>query len=242
MDFIALRDKNAYDFLVSYLVKVLKDSNLWQVFDNFLTTSTKENFGLLKSTYEKFIIGNTEINGVVEVRRIFTKVLNPLASSRITSGTEKGRLSPHNIIYADLMYNGVNFRDINKNKNITRKEAQKDNGQAKDYNVFLVEKAKAFIKKHHLQSEVNDKLSGSTTHIHHIFPRSDFPQISDYLENLIALTAGQHLQLAHPGGKTSVVDAAYQCVCLRSKLKSIKESKIIVLQKRKFYICPEYRL
>lgn len=234
LEFLALRDKNAYEFLILYLKKLLEDSGLWKIFDNFLRIPTKDNFTLLKSSYEKFIIGNTPINQSTEVRRIFTKILNPLSVSKFTLGTKSGNLSKFNINYSDLMYNQINFRDINKTKNITREEAESEKKQSTDYNVFLVQKAKAFIKKLHLNSEVKDKLFGKTTHIHHIFPKSEFPHISDFLENLIALTAGQHLQLAHPNGKTSIIDKTYQCVCLNSKLKSIKESKSLFYRKENF--------
>ena len=60
--------------------------------------------------------------------------------------------------------------------------------------------------------------------MHHIFPAGDYPEIADYLENLIALTAGQHLQTAHPNGNTQVIDRAFQYLCLVCKTGSIKEN------------------
>ena len=62
--------------------------------------------------------------------------------------------------------------------------------------------------------------------MHHIFPKHEFPVIADYVENLIALTAGQHLQKAHPAGKTQVIDRDYQYTCLISKTESIRKNLV----------------
>ena len=62
------------------------------------------------------------------------------------------------------------------------------------------------------------------THIHHIFPKGEFEEIADYIENLIALTSGQHLQKAHPNGNTRVIDKNYQYACLIAKTESIREN------------------
>ena len=64
-----------------------------------------------------------EINGEVEVRRIFTKVLNVYSAENGIQGTERGRLSPDIIYFSDLMYNRKNWRDIDKAKAQTRQEA-----------------------------------------------------------------------------------------------------------------------
>ena len=52
----------------------------------------------------------------------------------------------------------------------------------------------------------------------------DFEEIADYLENLIALTSGQHLQKAHPEGNTQVIDRDFQYLCLICKTESIKNN------------------
>lgn len=62
------------------------------------------------------------------------------------------------------------------------------------------------------------------THIHHIFPAGEYPEISYYLENLIALTPNQHLNYAHPDGKTTVIDREYQYTCLIVKTDIIREA------------------
>lgn len=60
--------------------------------------------------------------------------------------------------------------------------------------------------------------------MHHIFPKHQFPSIADYIENLIALTSGQHLQEAHPSGRTQRIDAAFQYLCLINKTDSIRKN------------------
>ena len=60
--------------------------------------------------------------------------------------------------------------------------------------------------------------------MHHIFPQNAFSELADYLENLIALTAGQHLQTAHPNGNTQIIDRSFQYLCLVCKTGSIKEN------------------
>ena len=62
------------------------------------------------------------------------------------------------------------------------------------------------------------------THIHHIFPKSQYPEICYYLENLIALTPTQHLNYAHPEGKTREINKAYQHLLLLAKADRIKEN------------------
>ena len=60
--------------------------------------------------------------------------------------------------------------------------------------------------------------------MHHIFPVNEFPIIADYIENLIALTATQHLSEAHPNNNTHYVDKNYQYMCLIAKTGSIREN------------------
>lgn len=97
-----------------------------------------------------------------------------------------------------------------------------------DYNV---EKAKRRLRKFNDQfsngqSEITDAMSigQMATHIHHIFPQNEFPSISDFVENLIALTAGQHLQKAHPAGNTKVIDKSFQYICLINKTAGIRRN------------------
>ena len=112
LEYIALRERNALFFLKTYIEKVLKDSGINSVFEEFFKAQTKDTYKTAKETFSSFIIKYTKINGVVECNRIFIKVLNPLAYFHNSRGTEKGRLSEQIITYDMLMYNRNNFRDV----------------------------------------------------------------------------------------------------------------------------------
>ena len=73
-------------------------------------------------------------------------------------------------------------------------------------------------------SEVVDKHRGKGTQLHHIFPRSRFPELSYYFENIVVLTPNQHLLYAHPNNKTSEIDSSYQKTILLEKSKRIDEN------------------
>lgn len=233
LEFISIRERNAYIFLYYYLTKVLSDSGLISFFDRFKNKSlqgkvTKEDFKTLKDRFIRFMKGNTPINTDVEISRIFPKILNVYAVENRIHGTEKGHLSKHIFNFPDLMYNRENWRDVGKSKGLTRTEAEertKTISQQKTYHTYLIEKAKDKIKKKYTSSEVHDSLArGLAVHVHHIFPVSTYPQLSAFVENLIKLTASQHLQAAHPKGNTQVVNRDYQCVCLLAKSESIEYS------------------
>ncbi|MDA2936476.1 hypothetical protein MYX06_04630 [Patescibacteria group bacterium AH-259-L05] len=234
-EFISLKDRNAYNFLYQYLVKVLTDSGLIKFFKEFKKKYeagevNNNHFKDLKDRFEKFIIGNTNITGRTEVRRIFPKVLNIYASKNNIPGTISGRISKYPFYYTDLMYNRRNWRDVHKDKILTRQEA--DNLYDKlisekntPYNKYLVVKAKNIIRKLHRYSEVKDRFAGGeATQVHHIFAQNDFPQIAHYVENLIKLTATQHFTKAHPSNDTHMIDKDYQLVCLLAKSDSVKKS------------------
>ena len=129
LEYIALRERNALFFLKTYIEKVLRDSGIYSVFEDFFAAQTKDTYQRVKETFSTFIINNTKINGVVECNRIFIKVLNPLAYFNNSCGTEKGRLSEQIITYDMLMYNRNNFRDVyaDKPKGVTRKEYATEN-------------------------------------------------------------------------------------------------------------------
>ena len=234
LEFIALREKNALFFLREYITKTLKDSGIYHLFEVFFNTQTADNYLKLKNDFSNFIIENTAIKGKVECNRIFIKVLNPLAYYKNSLGTEKGHISKHKITYDMLMYNRNNFRDINseKPKEITRKEYLRDNKIIfnEAYYKYQSNKAKRYIKLFNEQyrgniSEHYDEYSnGMATQIHHIFPESQYPEISSYLENLIALTPTQHMTQAHPNNNTRELSETYQHLLLLSKVDRIKEN------------------
>src|SRR5699024_547644 len=197
-----------------------RDIALWPRFKRFLTVENKKTFFCLKDSQEKFISSNTPINGNTEVRRIFTKVLNPLAYDRRKCGTERGRISKHIITYSQLMYNRENFRDLNadKPKGMTRNEwkEKRRNKINKDYYKYQSAKAKRSLRKFNDQyrdgiSEVHDEFgAGLATQIHHIFPENQYPEISMYLENIVALIHTQHMTKEHPLNNTLIIDSEYQ--------------------------------
>lgn len=237
LEFISLRERNSLRFLTHYINKVITDSALNVVFAEFFETQTAESYEHLKETFFNFTVANTEIgsrgsSGRLECGRIFTKVINILAFELNKRGTERGHISQHVITYDMLMYNRDNFRDIyaEKPKSISRKDymAQHHIVINEAYFRYMSSKAKRRLRIYNDRYRNGlSEMPGDTakaTHIHHIFSASEFPEISHYLENLIALTPNQHLNTAHPNGKTISIDRAYQHDCLIVKTDMIKDN------------------
>lgn len=244
LEYLSQRERNALIFLQIYIQKVLTDSGLWDVFDTFYTEQTTEAYKAAKLAFSTFTKENTPINGDTECNRIFIKVLNPIAYARNSKGTERGHLSANKITYDMLMYNRTNFRDAyyDKAKDITRTELESAlNDPNHPYHglySYKVNKAKTEAKKakDQLREFVKRVYNGMSehrepnhihdlaTHMHHIFPEAQYPDISSYLENLIALTPTQHLNYAHPNGATSEINKEYQYHLLISKAERIKEN------------------
>lgn len=235
LEYISIKERNAYIFLYHYLLKVLTDSGQIKHFETFKDAclkgkATQNDLLELKERFQKFIIGNTSINGILEVNRIFPKVLNIYSCENNIQGIVKGRLSPNQFYYTDLMYNRPNWRDVGKNKNISRNEAIDEHElllmqQNEAYSDYIVQKAMSIIRKMYKESEVKDQwANGEATAVHHIFPRSEFPQLAHYLENLIKLTPTQHYTKAHPNNKTNAINKDYQLICLLAKSDNIESS------------------
>ena len=234
LEYIALRERNALTFLKIYIEKVLKDSDIFYLFEDFFNAQTKSNYETLKDGYSQFIINHTKINKELECNRIFIKVLNTLAYFRNAHGTEKGRMSPQIITYDMLMYNRNNFRDIyaDKPKGVTRKEYAESHPVEvnEEYYSYQSRKAKRFLKLfndqyRNSQSEYVDGIhNDKATQMHHIFPESEYPEICYFLENIIALTPTQHLNYAHPDNRTQEINQQYQHLLLLAKAERIKEN------------------
>lgn len=234
LEYIAQRERNTYSFLYCYFKKVLEDSNFLRYFEDYKAKAaegelTQQTFAELKKRYTHFIIGHTAINGKVEVHRIFPKILNVYAVENHLPGSDRGKISKFPFTFSDLMYNRKNWRDLNKEKSITRQEAEQDQiediEQQEAYNAYYVQKAIALIRKIQSESEVKDALgNGEATQIHHIFPKAQFPQIAHYIENLIRLTPTQHYTKAHPHNNTQEINIDYQLTCLLYKADSIEQS------------------
>lgn len=232
LEHLSLRERNCMEFLSLYIEKTLKDSGLWDAFASFFDEQTKEQYDRVKDTFVNFCIKYTPINTKLESNRIFTKVLNPLAVKYHKRGTAGGSISPKAITIDQIKYNRPNFRDIGKDKNVSRQDFARESPVQVNYE-YNVEKAKRRLKVYNDQfnsgkSEITDRYSigAVATHMHHIFPKSTYPTIADYVENLIALTSAQHLQKAHPNGDTRRIDLDYQYTCLICKTDSIRKDLI----------------
>lgn len=234
LEFISIREMNALKFLYLYNVKVLKDCDIYEYFEDFFNHPTPESYDRMKKEFGRFTVFNTPINTPVECNRIFTKVLNPISFIKGTYGTEHGRISSGKITKDMLMYNRQNFRDIytNKPKEMTRKEYYYSLTDKPNENLIQYQsnKAKKLLRAFNDKffdgkSEVNDELAnGPAINMHHIFPANEFEEISGYVENLIALTPSQHFTKAHPNGNTQIIDKGYQQICLLAKADHIEQN------------------
>lgn len=235
LEYISFRDRNACNFLCLYIEKVLRDSEMYYLFDEFFCTQDKTSFKKLKDGYTQFTIDNTKINGATECGRIFTKVLNPLAYKFKKCGTEGGHISKDIITQDMLMYNQRNWRDIlsEKPKDMTRTDYEISMYKTPKFKMtsYRIARAKKNLRKFNDKfragkSEVYEKnhINDSATQVHHIFPVNEFPSIADFLENLIALTPTQHFGYAHPNNNTQYIDRDYQYLCLISKTGTIREN------------------
>ena len=229
---LASHESKCYEFLVKLNTKVLEASGQLYLFEKFRNSGhSQEEFDELKSKFFVFFKANSKLgtkgsDGLTEYRRIFPKILNPLATHWGTPGTIKGRVSKYPFVYQELHYNRPNFRDIGKRKNVPRDEVKLiAENREKFYKNEMSKVKRGVLEYHGKVSEVRDNLaSGSATQAHHIFPVSRFPNLQSVRENIIALTASQHNQRAHPDNKTYMIDQEYQRLCLLSKLDSIGTS------------------
>lgn len=237
LEYIALRERNALFFLKTYIEKVLTDSGLYPAFERFFASQDKGGYERVKQAFSTFTIRYTNINGAVECNRIFIKVLNPLAYFKNSRGTEKGKLSGQIITYDMLMYNRNNFRDVyaDKPKGVTRKEYAASHPVAfnEAYYRYQSAKAKRYLRLFNdlYRGGLTEHLEGAhmtdqATHMHHIFPQAAYPEICYYLENIIALTPTQHLNYAHPNGRTQDIDWQYRHLLLLSKVERVRENLV----------------
>ena len=237
LEYIARNDLYSLKFLQCYIEKVLKDSGLYNVFNRFFQSQTKYDFEDMKQSFIDFYHRYTPIKKEFEPKRIFTKVLNPLSYKYSKRGTERGHLSPNLITRSDLMYNRDNFRDIyrDKPKGVTRTDWLAQHPQIDIRNGYfeqMMARTKRILKDciFEYRNNLSELTQFSNTHndtvpalqIHHIFPKSDFPEIMHYLENLIALTPNQHYGFAHPCNNTQKIDLDAQKELLIAKTSSIK--------------------
>lgn len=219
-----------YSFIISYLEAIYRSSGFWHHYETYKQSSfSKEELRVLKTKFEQFLIGNTEINGKTEARRIFPKSINPLCVASGIPGVAKGHVTESKFNFADLMYNRENFRD-EKAKQLTRAEGASvladDESAFASYLKYEVNKAMNAVRRYHEPNSevIGAHMDGAATQVHHIFPRSTHPQLAAIRENLVLLTPTQHYTLAHPKNNTSAVDPNYQLDCLLAKVHSVQKS------------------
>ena len=230
LEYIASRERNAYIFLRIFFNKVVESSGIKRFFAEYRELcadgDVKGAKSLLYSKYNRFIAANTPTKSKLDTTRMLHKVLNVFAYAEMIPGSD-GKIPE----WGDLMYNKINWRDrgTGKDKTETRREAaakETDEINTNFYIEYQISKAiKNIKKKQGDKSEVHDELSaGVATEVHHIFPKSQYPAIATFYENLILLTSSQHHQKAHPNGNTQIVDRDYQLACLMSKSQTIESS------------------
>jgi len=233
LEYIATKEFFAFNFLYYYFEKVLTESGFIRHILNYKTlwengSLTNSEFVDLRNRWDIFLIGNTPIKGKLESHRIWIKVLNIFAVRYQMPGTVGGYISKNEYTFNDLLYNRLNWRDLGKDKKLTRKQAPELKQKKKRLRLaetYRIRKAIRIIQGKYSTSELHDQYSdGTATCVHHIFPKEHYPQIAAYLENLIKLTVQQHLEKAHPNHKTREINRSYLLDCLMAKSQSIEES------------------
>ena len=224
LDYISQSDRTSTKFLNAYLTKVMSDSGMIHFFDNFFSQQDSVSLEILRNALVSFYKTHTNIKGDYEPPRIYNKIINILAFARRKKGSIQGRISDDILSTSDIMYNRVNWRDINKQRTMSRQEAVALIQTTQDIGSFnyAVSKAKNQVKRLHPFSEIHRFEDYPATQAHHIFLASEYPELADCIENIICLTPNQHFYMAHPGNKTSVADLDYRIVCLLCKLDSIE--------------------
>lgn len=199
--------------------KIFSDSqfNDFEIFLNKDNANTNDYYAL-RDTFVYFINQNTRVKRVTEPRRIIGKILNIFSYKEKKIGSRWGRASEGVILYQDLVYTNTNARDLDKPKNISRKEFRKRESEINSD--YLISKTKKAVRQ-----LFNNKSSVSGEEgvaIHHILPISQFPEFKSSIENLIPLTYQEHMTKAHPNGNTQIVSKEYQ-----KKLMLIREKEIL---------------
>lgn len=225
LEYISLRERNALMFLDIFLTKVLVDSDYYKYIEDFFRNQNKNSLDNLRTKLFELYHNHTAIKGEFEPPRIFNKIINILAFKRKLKGTVRGTLSQFTLPIDEIRYNRLNWRDISKDKSITRNEFLElfpEQVTKNGFYKYSIQKAKGFVRKLHQFSEIHRFEQYPGLQAHHIFMESEYPEIADYPENIICLTPNQHYYRSHPNNKTSIIDKSYQLICLTSKLDSIE--------------------
>ena len=227
LEYISVKERNAYNFMLKFFGKVLSDSGLMRIFDEYkesCISDPKLAKTEIYAKYQRFISANTPSHSKTDVDRIFHKVFNLFAYSNMLPVSNGKTLD-----WYDLMYNRVNWRDKDKKqKGLTRQQAATVDREQMNRDFYIDYQVNKAIRKVRERqgtiSEVHDELAiGVATEVHHIFPKSEFPELASYFENLILLTSSQHRQKAHPGSNFHLIDKEYQLMCLMAKSRTVED-------------------
>lgn len=228
LSYISIREKNALVFLDLYLSKVMSDSGFMPYFDEFFTRQDKKSYEALRDALALMYKLYTPVKKDYEPPRIYNKIINIMAFRRRKRGAIKGFLSANPVTIEEIRYNRQNWRDIDKPKGTSRQEFAEHFSNSllenKGYYERVVNQAKKFVRTLEVYSEVHHYPAYAATDAHHIFMKSEYPDLADMPENIIALTGTEHYSYAHPNRNTQRVDPDYQMVCLISKLDSIERN------------------
>lgn len=228
LSFISSREKNALVFLDVYLTKVMKDSGCMPNFEEFFNKQDKNSLYALRDKLTVLYRDYTPVRGSYEPPRIYNKIINIMAFRRRKKGAVRGDVSQFPLTIDEIRYNRINWRDVEKPKGVSRQEytLQLDNnvGRYTGYYERSINQAKKFVRELEQYSEVHHYPAYIATDAHHIFMKSEYPELADMPENIIALTGTEHYSYAHPNRNTQRTDPNYQMVCLISKLDSIERN------------------
>lgn len=248
LELISKSDQSSLKFLIKANLKLLDVLPIKSEILHYVRSPSKpsrtDKDDLIRS-FEDFIFSNTNIKNKNEPRRKLWPFLKIIAYH--FKGWSQISSNPSLIYIDDIGYNKRNFRDKHKPKNISRaraaaerfikqepefyesrlarvKDEIKENEYSSVYsnidNVFKTTKYGDEVKK--ILDNMN-KREQKGIHVHHIFPRNEFPELSLIKENLIYLNANEHLLFSHPYGNTQVIDRNYQKVLLLLQLSEIEK-------------------
>ena len=234
LKFIAVNDFNASSFLCEYTEKFINDNGLSEIFENYRQNPNQDNYLKAKEAYWNWAKTHTAVKGDDRrhTYRVFNKLFNVFCYKNRLPGEDASNITSGPCPYSFLIYNRTNFRDKDMPSGMTRQQYQEEvilkieQGGVVE---TLLQKVKDLVKaRHGNDSEIKDLAlnyaANSGVHVHHILPRYSYPQYSLSKENLISLTPGQHLSLAHVEANTRTINPEFQRTCLKKKFEHIKTS------------------
>lgn len=236
LEFISNHDRSALEFLKYYVEKLLIDNGLMAIFKKYKKDPSQQNYESVKDKYWQWAKEHTGVrtNNPQHSYRVVNKIFNLYAYSHRIPGESSARVTSGICPYTNLVYNRVNFRDVNMPTGISRREfTESIELDESDPNIFrsLVMRSKQDVRQRHRKSEIAVKEynyhDDEGIHAHRVLPESQYNQFAFFKENIICLTPGQHLSLAHVRGNTHRVDSGFQKICLKYKLKSIEDSMLL---------------